>query len=283
MAKGKTVYTPLRYPGGKAKLADYIKQLFEENRLIDGHYVEPYAGGAGIATELLIQGYAFDIYINDLNTGVIAFWNAVKNHPEELCRRIKTCKISITAWKRHRTIYKTIKDPYSIDLGFSTLFLNRTNRSGILTGGVIGGISQDGTWKMDARFNRMELVHRIEKLAYYQDRIHVFNLDALEFLDCFASSLPDKSLIYLDPPYYVKGGDLYQNYYKPEDHAALAKVVKRLKQNWIVSYDNVPEIMQLYSGQRSRIYSLNYSANRAGIGSEVMFFSDSLILPQDIS
>jgi len=278
MAKGKTVYTPLRYPGGKAKLAEFMKGIIKDNYLMDGHYVEPYAGGAGIALELLLQGYVNDIYINDINAGIFAFWNAVKNHPEELCRRISTCKLSILAWKRHRTVYRTTTDPFSIDLGFSTLFLNRTNRSGILTGGVIGGINQTGAWKIDARFNRAELISRIERLSYYQDRLHIFKLDALEFLNYIESNLPRNCLIYLDPPYYTKGGDLYQNYYKPKDHAAVAEAVMRLGKKWIVSYDNVPEVVQLYEGRRSRTYSLNYSASKPGKGSEVMFFSDLLSL-----
>lgn len=154
-------HTPLRYPGGKAKLAPFLKLLIQENCLVDGHYVEPFAGGAGVAIDLLLSGYAFEIHLNDIDPGVYAFWHSVKYHPEELCRRISSSRLSVPAWRRHRNNHRRISDPCSLDLGYSFLFLNRTNRSGIISGGVIGGLDQTGPYKIDARFNRKELVKRV--------------------------------------------------------------------------------------------------------------------------
>lgn len=280
MASYKNVYTPLRYPGGKAKLANFIKLIFLQNDLMDGHYAEPYAGGAGVACELLLQGYAQEIHINDIDPGVHAFWNAVINQTEELCRRISSVTLSVPTWKRQRNIQREVTDPKSFELGFSTFFLNRTNRSGIIKGGVIGGLDQTGNYKIDARFNRSNLIKRIEKVAFFSNRIHLSNEDAISFLNRIDQVLPPKNLIYLDPPYYVKGGDLYKNFYKHSDHSKVEKTVRALKKNWLVSYDNVPQIQDLYSWCHGIIYDLNYSAHTASVGSEAMFFSKGLKVPK---
>lgn len=272
-------FTPLRYPGGKGKLAPFIKQILISNKLIDGHYIEPFAGGAGIAIDLLLSGYVYDIHLNDIDPGVHAFWYTVKHKPEDLCKKLLNSKITVNAWKRHRTVKNSIKDPFSTDLGFSFLFLNRTNRSGIISGGVIGGLDQTGNYKIDARFNRNELVRRIEKISYFSNHIHIYNQDAIQFLDYIEDTVPIKSLVYLDPPYYNKGSCLYQNFYKDADHVQLSKKISTLNRNWIVSYDNVPEIRQLYKTHASRDYSIQYSASKPSKGSEIMYFNKSLLIP----
>jgi len=173
-------------------------------------------------------------------------------------------------------------DPDSglLELGFSTFFLNRTNRSGIISGGVIGGKQQKGKWDLSARFNKEDLVRRIQKIGRYRNRISVHNLDAKKFLQRIVPQLPARSLVYLDPPYYVKGQQLlYTNYYKPKDHAEIAALVNGLECKWIVSYDNVPEISQLYEGLPNRDYDISYSAQERYAGSEMMFFSPDLRLP----
>jgi DNA adenine methylase len=166
-------------------------------------------------------------------------------------------------------------------LGFAFFFLNRTNRSGIISGGVIGGLEQLGEWKIDARFNRKELIRRIELIAEYRDRISLYNLDALDLIKEVVPSLPNKTLVYLDPPYYVKGQRLYDNHYKHDDHAEIAKVVQKyIKQPWIVSYDNCENISELYCRRRQHIYTLNYSASRATVGSEIMIYGDTVEIPE---
>ncbi|HAY93871.1 DNA adenine methylase, partial [Shewanella sp.] len=78
-------YTPLRYPGGKGKLAYYLKALIQENNLLDCHYIEPFAGGAGVAFELLMQEYVRKVTINDIDPAIHAFWFSVLNHTDEFC------------------------------------------------------------------------------------------------------------------------------------------------------------------------------------------------------
>lgn len=271
--------TPLRYPGGKGKLTDFIKLVFEQNNLMDGHYVEPYAGGAGIALNLLFDSYASCIHLNDLNPAVYAFWHSVLYAPEELCGLISKTRVSMTGWHRQKSIMSNPQNHSMLEVGFATFFLNRTNRSGILMGGVIGGKNQDGKWLLNARFNKPELISRIQRIALYESRIKLHNLDAKELISTIFPLLPEKTLIYLDPPYYVKGQGLYQNHYLHQDHIEIAKEVKKLKLPWIVSYDHAPEIMEMYSWSSSITYGINYSAQNKYQGAEAMFFSKNLIIP----
>ena len=272
--------TPLRYPGGKGKLTPYLKLILEQNDLLDGHYVEPYAGGAGIALNLLVEGYASCIHLNDLNTSVFAFWHSVINHSEELCKNICDVKITIDEWNKQKSVLKDPSNHSLVEIGFSTFFLNRTNRSGILLGGVIGGKNQEGIWKLDARFNKEDLIRRIEKIALLRNHISLYNLDATEVIQTVLPTLPQKTLVYLDPPYYVKGQGLYQNHYQHNDHLIIANLVKdKIKRPWIVSYDHTTEIDGMYTGCRKITYGINYSAQNRYEGAEVMFFSDNLILP----
>lgn len=271
--------TPLRYPGGKGKLTGFIKLVFEENDLLDGHYVEPYAGGAGIALNLLLHGYASCIHLNDLNPSVYAFWHSVVHETDALTKMIRDVSVTMEEWYRQKAIQTSSQSVSMLELGFSTFFLNRTNRSGIILAGVIGGKAQTGEWKLDARFNKDDLIRRIEGIALYKNRIRLYNLDAAELINTVLPSLPRKSLVYLDPPYYVKGQGLYENHYLHEDHLAIARMVKKIKLPWIVSYDHAPEIVRMYERSPTIEYGINYSAQDRYKGAEVMFFSKKMAIP----
>jgi DNA adenine methylase len=272
-------YTPLRYPGGKGQLAPFVKLLFQYNNLLDGHYVEPYAGGAGVALSLLFQECASHIHINDLNRSVYAFWYSALRDTTALCELIRETAVNMDEWRRQKAVQARQQDASLLELGFSTFFLNRTNRSGILTGGVIGGKEQQGEWKIDARYNKAELIQRIRKVAQYRNRISIYNQDASVFIKEALPRIPEKSLVYFDPPYYAKGQDLYSNYYKHDDHAAIAKLVATVSQRWIVSYDNLPPLTKFYSDYRSIAYDYHYSAANRYDGSEIIFFDNRLIIP----
>ena len=275
-------FTPLRYPGGKAKLAAYVKSLMKENGLLDGEYVEPYAGGAAVALELLFHEYVSRVHINDISKPVNAFWKSILRHTEEFCRLVIKTPLTVAQWDKQKRVLERPAEYNDVQLGFATFYLNRTNRSGILNGGIIGGRDQSGPWKIDARYNAKELVRRIEAIAQMSDRIRLTRQDALKFLNSGLSSWPEKTLIYLDPPYYVKGRDLYYDFYEHEDHQSVAAFLTEsaTRQRWIVSYDNVRPIRQLYKGLRHFVYDIGYSARSASQGSEVMFFCDGLKVPR---
>ena len=274
-------FTPLRYPGGKGKLAGFVKSLLKSNSLLDGEYVEPYAGGAAIALELLLHEYVARVHINDVSRPIYAFWASVLNHTDDLCQRVRDVPLTTAEWDLQKAVLSHPDDHDDLTLGFATFFLNRTNRSGILNGGIIGGRDQTGPWKIDARFNGPELITRITSIARMRSRIRLTRMDAVKFLERGSLKWSTDTLIYLDPPYYVKGRQLYYDFYLPEDHAKVAGAVRNslARQKWIVSYDNVPAIRSLYSDVRRITYDIGYSARAASKGSEVMFFADGLKVP----
>ena len=271
--------SPLRYPGGKLKVVDYLKQLLEVNDLCGGTYIEPYAGGASVALSLLYSKHAGRIKINDIDRSIYAFWYCVLNETEALCRMISDTPVTMENWHAQHEIQREKDTVDLLSLGFSTFFLNRTNRSGILSGGVIGGKDQSGEFKMDARFNKADLIERIERVAGYADLIELTSMDAVELIKHYKRTPAQKTFCYLDPPYYVKGRDLYLNYYNDDDHKAIAKAIKKYKGKWIISYDAVPFLKDLYKDYRQQEYYLSYSAGNPSKGKELMVYSDGLLLP----
>ena len=261
-------------------MADYIKRLMEENDLTGGTYIEPYAGGASVALSLLLTGYAKRIKINDKDRSIYAFWDSTLNRTDELCRMIRDTAVTMEEWERQRQVQQHKDDADGLELGFSTFFLNRTNRSGILKGGVIGGKGQAGEYKMDCRYNKEDLIGRIETIARERSRIDLTWLDAVDLIKRYKRTPAAKTLVYLDPPYYVKGKDLYLNYYGDDDHRKIAEAIKRYKGKWVVSYDAVDFIKELYAGYRQTEYYLSYSAGNPAKGRELMVYSDGLILPE---
>lgn len=273
-------FSALRYPGGKGKVAKFVAKLIKANGICDGIYVEPYAGGAAVAWELLLTGVVRRVEINDISRPLYAFWHSVLANTDSLCKKIQETPINLEAWDKAKLIFAKPDDHDDLELGFAMFFLNRTNRSGILNGGVIGGRDQTGAWKIDARFNKADLVKRIESIAAVANRVRLTNLDAIAFLNARSPHWSLRTLVYLDPPYYVKGGQLYYDFYGHEDHAAVAKVVTELKNiHWMVSYDDAPEIHKLYDSAQSLRYTIGYSARAHGTGNEAMFFSSGLKIP----
>lgn len=275
----KQFATPLRYPGGKGKFAHFVKQLIEANGLLDGHYVEPYAGGAGVALELLFQEYSARIHINDIDPAVFAFWDSAVRHTDELCRLIHDTPVTMDNWHKQRSILLDSHNHPALEVGMATFFLNRTNRSGILKAGVIGGLEQAGKWKLDVRYNKTDLINRIQKIGRFSHRIKVYNLDAVELLTTIVPNLPEKTLVYLDPPYYVKGSGLYRNFYEHGDHLDIANTLAAVDRPWIVSYDDADEITKMYKNYRQDKYFLSYTAQDKKRGEEVMIYGPSIIVP----
>lgn len=272
------VLSPLRYPGGKAKIADFIKQVVKDNDLLDGVYVEPYAGGAAVALSLLMDEYVRRIIINDKDRSIYAFWYSVLYDTDRLCKLIEETPVTMETWWEQRT-FQSVENKETtnlLTLGFSTFFMNRTNRSGIIKAGVIGGFDQRGNYKIDARYRKEDLIARIRRIASYADRIELHHEDAVDFVKHIVQVLPQNTILYLDPPYYKKGRGLYMNYYEDADHEKIRDVITNVDTfRWVVSYDNSLFIKELYHSFRSQEFYLNYSANNNGKGTEVIFFSDN--------
>lgn len=272
-----TFPSPLRYPGGKRKVINFMKLLFLENGLVGTNYLEPFAGGASVALALLYEDYVDHVQINDLDSSVHAFWHAALNDTDALCSRIADTPVTMDEWHRQRAV-QADPNPGLLDLAFSTFFLNRTNRSGIITGGVIGGQGQTGRWKLDARYNKEHLIQRIRKVGRFRNRITLTRFDAADLMLDWLDT-EQNGFVYLDPPYYVKGEGLYTNFYEHAHHEVIADLVSQLSCPWVVSYDGVPEIHALYGGYESLSYTLSYSAADRYRGREVMYFSPQLQAP----
>lgn len=266
-------YSPLRYPGGKGRLSFLMKEVLIENKICDCTYIEPYAGGAAVALTLLMEEFVWKIIINDIDPAIYAFWHCVLNETEWMLKRLNNTPVTMDEWYSQKAVFKRPEQHSINEIGFSAFFLNRTNRSGILKGGVIGGKRQIGKYKLNARFNKKDLSDRIKKIARRKNRIQLYNLDAGVFLKEVCQKIEGKVFFYFDPPYYDKGSLLYTNHYNHKDHAEISNIIKKIPYPWIVTYDNVPPITDMYSEIPMIRFSLTYSAhlNRPK-ATELMFF-----------
>ena len=275
-------YSPLRYPGGKGKLAPFIGMLIEEYGHKGGTYIEPFAGGAGVAIELLEKGIVSQVVINDLDKGVYSFWRSILTETERFIREIEQVPLTMDEWYKQHEICMNNSNKYSFELGFATFYMNRTNRSGIIKGGVIGGKDQNGEWKLDARFNKANLVHRIKRIATMRKKIHLFNKDIESFLLKYVPKYEENAFIYFDPPYFDKGKQLYLNFFDYRDHLRIEKTIReKVECDWIITYDNISTIEDIYKKYYIRRYELNYSVYEKKRAKEIMIFKRESMIPSN--
>ena len=259
-----------------------MSEILRVNRLILNDYAEPYAGGCGLALSLLFGGFVSEIHINDIDSAIWSFWHSILEQTDEFVLLVKQTPISVAEWHKQRNILLRNDITNPLALGFATFFLNRTNRSGIIKGaGVIGGLSQTGKYKMDCRFNSADLAKRIVRISKYKSRIHLYNLDAAEFIgnDKFFQS---PTFFCIDPPYYNKGSSLYMSFYAPSDHEHVAKSIMSLDQPWVVTYDKTDHIQSLYKSQRQYEFDINYSVQTKRVGTELLIASKGLRIPPEV-
>lgn len=273
-------YSPLRYPGGKSKIAPLIRLIIGKTGRPEITYIEPFAGGAGVALSLLFEGSVNQIVINDYDKAIYSFWRAIKDDSQELIHLIEHTPLTIDEWRNQKEIYSTKNRRYSVELGFAAFYLNRTNRSGILSAGPIGGYDQTGNYGIDARFNRETLIRRIKEIANRKSQIVIYNKEIRSFINGVIPKYQDNAFVYFDPPYYENGQRLYKNFFSPTDHADIAYAISGgVNCPWIITYDDVPDLMEIYSDYEKRRYNLNYSAANKGKGSEIIIFKDANLLP----
>lgn len=272
--KNSNFESPLRYPGGKACIFPFISNLFYENDLIGTNYAEPYAGGSGLALKLLFNEFVNNIYINDLDKSVYSFWKVILDQNLRFCDWVENVEVNLDSWHHYKTIQKDISKHPDFAIAQSFFFLNRTNVSGVIKGGAIGGLKQEGNYKIDVRFNKEDLINRIQRILLFKDRIKVTNYDGLSFIKRI-SKLKDDVFIYLDPPYLQKGANLYMNFYCREDHKKLAQHINTVDNKWLVSYDTHDFIIQLYKQYKKINYQLSQSASNR-MGDEILVFSKKI-------
>lgn len=274
--KPKKVYSPLRYPGGKAILSDFFFGVVDRNNIVNCTYIEPFAGGAGAALTLLFLEKVDRIIINDLDIAIYSFWESILNDTDRFIDKLKHVAVTVDEWHIQKQIYQSATSS-GFDRGFAAFFLNRTNHSGIIEGRPIGGLDQTGKWKIDARFNKDALIKRIRKISLYKNRIEVSNLDGIKLMQQ-VYALPNV-LIYIDPPYYEKGSSLYLNHYDVSNHSELAAFLNNNSDiYWLLTYDNVPEITALYTERTKYTFDLYYHTNKPKKCKEILIKSDRLVI-----
>lgn len=283
-----SITTPLRYPGGKSVMTTFLENFIRANEMTNVCYAEPFAGGAGAALNLLISRNVDEILINDASIPVYSFWESIVNHSDEFLLLFDNTPVNIEEWENQKYIFFNHDNQFSVELGFATFYLNRCNRSGILKAGAIGGNSAEkqgqAKYKIDARFNKNTLRPKLEAITGLRNSITVSNLDAIDFLNqCQNLNIETKEnlLIYLDPPYYVHGSELYMNSYIHDDHQILADQLRATTVlKWILSYDNVDQIRDLYQDFSLYTFDLKYTVQTAKTGKELLAHSPNSILPE---
>lgn len=270
-----TTYTPIRYPGGKTKIYNTMSDIISRNSLTGCTYAEPFAGGSGLAIKLLLKGDVSRIILNDLDRAIFCIWDAIINRSDELCQYIETVELSVDEWKKNREIYRHQKNVSDFELAKAAFYLNRTNVSGILKGGLIGGLEQTGSYKMDARFTRKTLVKKIKNISDRSEDIDIYNLDAIDFIN---QVLPNETniFVYFDPPYVQKGPGLYKNSFDANAHCVLAEAIASCGKQWIVTYDQNEFISNLYSEFEQDDLKIAYSAKEHRVGIESLILSPGL-------
>ncbi len=272
------ITSPLRYPGGKSSLTKFLADVLAVNQLSGCTFIEPFCGGAGAALNLLFSGTVSKIIINDADFSIYAFWYSILNNTEQFIECIYNTPITIEEWYIQKKIYTNSKDIFK--RGFATFYLNRCNISGILKANPIGGIHQTGKWKIDARFNKDNLVCKIKSIASKRDNINVFCLDIFDFLNKLNLHYTENFFIYFDPPYYKHGPKLYMNSFNNEQHRQLADFLKCSHSNsWIMTYDDTEYIRSAYSYANIESFSLNYFAHKAKKGVELLIYPQGLVVP----
>lgn len=266
--------SPLRYPGGKGRLGPWFASLMHFNGLSGGCYVEPFAGGAGVGLFLLLNGHANRIILNDKDPAISTFWKVAVHHTQDLIDEVNKHAPTMQTRALAQRILSNPSEFNDAELAFSALFVNRTSRSGILKAGVVGGKAQTGKYKLDERYSKADIIRRLQLIGNHRSQIEVHHQDAVAFLQSISPTLPQKSVVFLDPPYYVKGSLLYRDFYVHKDHLEMAQTLQNLSHPVVVTYDTAPEICQMYAHMKSAHFSLTYSTGLdRPKASEVLFYS----------
>ncbi|WPC08790.1 DNA adenine methylase [Globicatella sp. PHS-GS-PNBC-21-1553] len=277
-----TTKSPLRYPGGKTQLSKFLTNLIELNYMTDVIYCEPFSGGFGAGLDLLSSGHASKVIINDIDLGIYSVWFAILNDYEIFINLVKTVPVTIEEWYHQKEIYNALINTnfYSIELAFATFFLNRTNISGIIQGGPIGGRNQKSKYLIDCRYNKENLIKKIKWINSHKSKIILLNYEANELIQKVLLKIDkDKLFTFFDPPYYKQGKNLYTNFFNHENHLELKQCIELMGYfKWIVTYDNEENIEQIYSDFPSLRYQIRYSANRVRKETELLFHSKNTIV-----
>ena len=260
----KPSFTPLRYPGGKSWLFEYVSAFLEFHDIHLGTVVEPFAGSASISVGLLKNKLADEAYICEKDPLISSFWDVALTANDELIENVRRLSVSISTWKKFKKYLRpdAVTRFSTMELATAFVFYNRTNYSGILKAGPIGGKRQESKYNIKCRFNKEYVCQKIATLDSLSGKIHVIRGDGIRFIREYSRrSHGEDQFFYIDPPYYDAGKVLYRNYFEVEDHIRLANTLEPLTEPWLLSYDDVDFIHHTYEGTKLQFV---YSDRQAG-------------------
>ena len=279
------IFTPFRYPGGKSKIAPMVRKTIKVNNIKNVIFCEPFAGWAGVAIDLLMNSFVDEIILNDFDIAIYSVWHSILYDTERLLSAIENVTIDINERKKQKDIYTSLKDlsEYSFELAFATFFLNRTNVSGVITGGPIGGIDQKGKYKLDCRFNKKALMDKISAIASKRDKISLYHMDASELISSVLTKMdPSRLFVMFDPPYYKQGASLYKNAFQKEDHVMLSHSILMMDSFfWILTYDDEPIIREIYSDFPQETFELQYSVRNKRVETELLIYGPNTVFEKE--
>lgn len=265
--------SPLRYPGGKSDFIKTAIQIVKDNNLSAMSMVEPYAGSAAISLGLIEAGIISHTTLVERDPLIYSFWKAVFEHTDDLVAAFLELPITLDTWESFKP-FLNIKEPLPdqiVKLGLAGLFFNRTNFSGILNAGPIGGKGQKSAYPIDCRTNKKELISRIRKIASFSKQVNTEFGDAVEIIKRYKDQ--ENLFFYLDPPYFVKGESLYRYFYKLKEHKELARALINARFSWLLSYDDHHVIEFLYEDFYVKRHAFQYSAGSPKNHSELLISS----------
>lgn len=272
--------SPLRYPGGKARMTQWLLGVLDNNRCtrMDAEiWVEPFAGGAGAGLTALENGTVSETWLVEAHPAVAAFWQSVVEDNEAMARRIEAVVPTLALFEEAREMVAaglTGEGVNRLDLGVAAFIVNRCSRSGMVLPNVgpIGGKSQTGRYTIAARWNGPSLAERLRRIGLYGSKLKIITGDGIEHLEHLpGSGIEDEMFLFVDPPYIGVGNRLYAQGMQKSDHDRLAAALKALP-FWVLTYDAHPDVLGLYPPEDHQVmeFEIPHSINQSHIGSEYL-------------
>jgi DNA adenine methylase len=256
-----------RYPGGKSKISDHIIATLDKaaEKGYD-QFREPFFGGGSIGIKFIAKNKVKNVWINDKDYGIDCLWNSVILYPKELRKMVTEFRPTVEEFYRIKEDLLRVDDAKNgswekiVKHGFEKLAIHQISYSGLGTksGGPLGGSRQESKYKIDCRWSPKYICKKIDALHSLFSEAKVDWCSNFDFGGLIENK-DSKSLIYLDPPYFKKGNDLYQFGFSVADHERLSKLLRETEHSWVLSYDDCEEIRDFYSWADIQEIGVNYS------------------------
>ena len=230
----------LRWPGGKSKFVGQLLSYCNPDKM--ENFVEPFAGGASVGLSLLLAGKVKELFLNDIDFGVYSLFQLIKDMPEVLIDRIRRFVPTKEAYYRAR---QRVNENYfgldMVDAAWNLLIVNRLAFSGITKANCMS--EPESRWSAHTLIKRIENIHRVNT------HIHVSCMDACGLIE--EMYWRPNTTIFIDPPYKIKGKNLYVNYYTDKNHYELSNLLEDLYRgmpgaDMLITYDDCEFIKEIY-------------------------------------